>query len=92
MNTVEKTKLFGTSWVILSLLLITGSFCGCCTVQPELTAEERTYNQQLKEQGGADGPSPTDDLNVPQKVFYYAAWPAMIVLKGLAEGHYSFSP
>ena len=78
--------------MIMSLLLIAGSFCGCSTVQPELTAEERVYNQQLKEQGKAHVPSPIDDLNTPQKIGYYAVWPVMAVLKGMAESGYSYSP
>jgi hypothetical protein len=94
MNTGGKIRQnpFGTSWIVMSLLLIAGSFCGCSTVQPELTAEERVYNQQLKEQGNANGPSPTDDLTVPQKIGYYAEWPVMFVLEALAGSHYSFSP
>jgi len=94
MNTGGKIRQnpFGTSWIVMSLLLIAGSFCGCSTVQPELTAEEGVYNKQLKEQGNAHGPSPTDDLTVPQKIGYYAEWPVMFVLEALAGSHYSFSP
>src|SRR5262245_17726233 len=81
---------FRTLWMIMSLLLIAGSFCGCSTVQPELTAEERVYNQQLKEQGNAHEPSPTDALTVPQKIGYYAAWPMMWALEALCKSRYSF--
>jgi hypothetical protein len=94
MYTCEKIgpSSFATSWLVLSFFLIAGGFCGCSTVEPELTSEERVYNQQLKEQGEDHGPSETDDLNVAQKIVYYTEWPLLIVLKGLAEGHYSFSP
>jgi hypothetical protein len=71
-------------------LLTIGGLCGCSTVEPELTHEERVYNQQLIEQ--AHEPSPTDDMTTAQKVLYYTAWPAIIALKALAESHYSFTP
>ena len=77
--------------IVLCLLLL-GGFCGCSTVQPELTHEERVYNQQLKEQGKAHDPSPTDDMTTAQKIASYVVWPAMWALEALAGSNYSFSP
>jgi hypothetical protein len=38
---------------LLALLLCSAALVGCSTVRPELTEEEKTFNQQLKEQSSA---------------------------------------
>jgi hypothetical protein len=77
---------------ILCLVLTIGALCGCSTVQPELTREDRLNNHQLIEQGEAHEPSSRDDMTTVQKVGSYAVWPAMWALEFLAATHYSFSP
>jgi hypothetical protein len=88
----NRRRTFRTYWLMLCLLVGMGGFCGCSTVQPELTAEERVYNQQVREQGSAQGVSPGDDLNPAEKVLCYVGAAALLVLDGLCQGHYSFTP
>lgn len=73
-------------WLVVFLL------CGCSTVQPELTPEERVYNQQLKQQAGSHGLTAMDDLNTGQKIVYYTLLPVSIVLYGLGQSgaHFPF--
>ncbi len=68
------------------------AFCGCATVKPELSREERVYNEQLKAQGEAQCASSLDDYNTAQKVLIYAAWPVQMVLYALGQGRVSFTP
>ena len=68
--------------ILFCLLLAVWTFCGCSTVQPELTPEERVFNEQLKQQGGSDSPPATADMNTAQKIISYLWWP---VLYGLCN-------
>src|SRR5690242_13564130 len=79
----SNSRSFAPTWTAFCLSLL---LCGCATVEPELTPEERVYNQQLKEQGEAHEPSALDDCNTAQKILAYTLWPAMIALKALGEG------
>jgi hypothetical protein len=78
--------------LLLCLFLAMGGLCGCSTVQPELTAEERVYNQQLREQETAHGVLLTDDGNIAETVLAYVVVAAMEVLYGLGQAGYSFRP
>jgi hypothetical protein len=93
-NNCDKVRrhTFRTYWLVLWLLLVVGGLCGCSTVKPELTSEEQVYNQQVREQGSAHGVSPSDDLNPAEKVLCYVGAAALLVLEGLCQGHYSFTP
>src|SRR5262245_5509975 len=86
--------------LLLSLLLVTGSsLCGCSTVKPELSPEERAYNEQLRQQGGSPtfyhgseaGQSATEE-NFGQKVVYYLLWVPQAVLYALGQSNTSFKP
>src|SRR5690348_15547952 len=44
---------------VLWLSIVLSVYCGCSTAQPELTPEERIYNEQLKLQGNAKPSSPS---------------------------------
>jgi hypothetical protein len=87
--------------LLLSLLLVIGlSFCGCSTVEPELSPEERAYNEQLRQQGGNPtfyqgaswaSQSATDE-NFGQKVVYYLLWVPQAVLYALGQSNTSFKP
>lgn len=84
--------------LLLSFLLVTGlSFCGCSTVKPELTPEERAYNEQLRQQGGdptfyhgAWQSKPKE--NFGQKVVNYLCVLPMVGLYALAKSNASFRP
>jgi hypothetical protein len=65
--------------------LVICGFCGCSTVQPELTPEEVAYDKQLKQQGNGK-PSPTADMNFGQKVVYYLCYPIEAAAYGIASG------
>ena len=73
------------SWLILFwLIFATWTFCGCSSVQPELTPEERVYNEELKKQSARCGPSPTTDMRLGEKDYFW--WLAQQVLYGMAGG------
>jgi hypothetical protein len=80
--------------------LIAGlSFCGCSTVKPELTPEERAYNEQLRLQGGspafyhgAGRASQSPDKNFGQKVVNYLCFLPMAFAYALANSNASFKP
>ena len=76
-----------------SLLVVSG-FCGCVTVPPpELTTEERAYNEQLKNQGSSqETQSEWDDFSVGQKVGAYVLGALMYGAYGFAQSGYSFKP
>ena len=86
--------------LLLSFLLVASlGFCGCSTVKPELTPEERAYNEQLRLQGGntafyhgADGASKSKDKTFGQKVVDYLCVIPMVVAYGIASGGGSFKP
>jgi uncharacterized protein YceK len=67
-------------------LLVVCSLCGCASVRPELTAEERAYNEQLKSQSRAA--LSTDDVlwGVLGGLLWYSQYALMAGGEALA-GH-----
>jgi hypothetical protein len=86
--------------LLLSLLLVASlGFCGCSTVKPELTPEERAYNEQLRLQGGntafyhgAPDPAKSADKKFSEKVVDYLCFLPMAFLYALGNSNASFKP
>jgi predicted component of type VI protein secretion system len=58
-----RSRLSGKVLSVVWLLVVLSALCGCSTVQPELTPEERLYNEQLKLQGNAKPRAPSSGSN-----------------------------
>ena len=66
-------------------LLAVCSLCGCASVKPELTAEERAYNEQLQSQSSKLS---TDDVlwGVLGGLLWYSQYALMVGGEALAGG------
>ena len=61
---------FIQTWMILILIVTALSFCGCSSVKPEQTPEERLAAEQVRIQNGS-----SDDLITPEKIAGFLFWP-----------------
>lgn len=78
--------------IALSLLLSASILSGCSSVKPELSAEDRAFNEQLKQNSSYREPSPTEDMSLGQKALRYVLGPILYAV-GSAQGfNASFSP